>query len=163
MHRRFKGDPLLGGNWLIGGNLDGFKKDVPEASHDVIDILDFGMFVGEYTEDYGTGDTTCATAGPHADINGDGEVDTLDFAFIEDNFLAHSKDCCCGGVASIVGRTEVSVRELRLMGMGDLAVADLNRDGLVNMDDMTAFLAGERPTKKVPTRDIDSSRLGSSR
>ena len=159
----FKGDPLLGGNWLIGGNLDGFKKDVPEASHDVIDILDFGMFVGEYTEDYGTGDTTCATAGPHADINGDGEVDTLDFAFIEDNFLAHSKDCCCGGVASIVGRTEVSVRELRLMGMGDLAVADLNRDGLVNMDDMTAFLAGERPTKKVPTRDIDSSRLGSSR
>ena len=43
--------------------------------------------------------------------------------------------------------TEISVDELRQMGLGDLAVADLNGDGLVNAEDMDAFMQGARPTK----------------
>ena len=152
----FKGDPFFGGHWLISGNLDGFKKDNPLSSHDVIDILDFGMFVVEYLVDYGTGDTPCKTDGPHADINGDGVVDLLDFAFLNMNFLLSSKDCLAdcgdGAAAGVVGRTEVSLQELREMGMSELSVADLNNDGLVNMADMTAFMEGKVPSKKAPSR-----------
>jgi hypothetical protein len=153
----FKGDPFFGGHWLVSGNLDGFKKDNPLSSHDVIDILDFGMFVVEYLVDYGTGDTPCKTDGPHADINGDGVVDMLDFAFIDMNFLASSKDCldeCGEGAAAggILGRTEVSLQELRQMGLSELAVADLNNDGVLSTADMTAFMEGKVPSKKAPTR-----------
>jgi hypothetical protein len=144
----FKGDPFWGGNWLIGGNLDGYKKENPNASHNVIDILDFGQFVANYLTVVDPS-TDCATAGPHADINGDGVVNALDFSFIMMNFLASSKDACCPDSAAKVytGRTEVSVRELRQMGMGELSVADLNSDGLVNSADMDAFANGVRAPK----------------
>ncbi|UCC28922.1 MAG: hypothetical protein JSU86_12050, partial [Phycisphaerales bacterium] len=144
----FKGDPFFGGNWLVGGNLDGFKKDIPTASHDVIDIFDFGTFVVQWAV-RADPNTICGTPGPNADINGDGIVDALDFTFVMMNFLDHSKDCCCGPAAgTIVGRTEVSVRELREMGLGELAVGDLNRDGLLNMDDVQAFQAGDQQPRK---------------
>jgi hypothetical protein len=147
----FKGDPFFGGNWLIGGNLDGWKKFNPNASHNVIDILDFGQFVANFGAQVDP-DSPCPTAvAAHADINGDGVVNSLDYAFITRNFLAHSKNACCPGSAaaeSLVGRTEISVRELRELDMGDLAVADLNGDGVVNTDDMAAFMAGQQPPVK---------------
>jgi hypothetical protein len=154
----FKGDPFFGGNWLIQGNLDGWKKDNPLASHDVIDILDFGQFVAMYGATFDP-NTDCA-GGQHGDINGDGIVDALDFSFIMENFLAVSKNSCCpDATASTTGLTSVTVRELRQMGMGDLAVADLNSDGVVNSVDMTAFMNGVQPVQKAPIRD-SGSRLG---
>jgi hypothetical protein len=144
----FKGDPFFGGNWLIGGNLDGYKKDNPSASHDVIDILDFGQFVAAFGASYGTGDTPCGTQGPNADINGDGVVDSLDFTFVSMNFLASSKECCCGGGIAGAPTTEISVEDLRANGMGELSVGDLNRDGVLNAEDMANFMNGTRPIKK---------------
>lgn len=148
----FTGDPAFGGNWLIGGNLDGWKKDVDGADPSlfVIDILDYGTFVAEWGEDYGTGDTPCGTVGPHADIDGDGDVDLDDYMYIEMNFLASAKMCCGveGLPAGAAGLTEVSVRELREMGRGELAVADLNGDGMLDMNDMQAFMQGARPSTK---------------
>ena len=41
--------------------------------------------------------------------------------------------------------TEISLKDLRRMGLGDLAVADLNGDGLLNVDDMTAYENGATP------------------
>jgi hypothetical protein len=151
----FHGDPLLGGNWLIGGNLDGWKKDDPNAnpSLDVIDILDFGTFVSQYMFQYGYTDTPCGTPGPNADINGDGLADMDDYAFISQNFLVSSKECCCGPeTASVNAVTEVSVSQLRAMGMAELSSADLNGDGLLNLADMTAFEQGVRPGKTTPKR-----------
>jgi hypothetical protein len=153
-HATFKGDPFFGGNWLTNGNLDGWKKENPNASHDVIDILDFGMFVFQYGAT-APANTPCGTAGPNADINGDGVVDALDFSFVSLNFLASSKDCCCGSAATLgntLARTEITVRELREIGMADLAVADLNNDGIVNSDDISAFMAGTTPTPKAPVK-----------
>ena len=63
---------------LIGGN---FNDD------EWIDILDFGVFSWQHFANYGTGDTPCVTAAPHADVSGDGIVDTDDFSFIQINFL----------------------------------------------------------------------------
>ena len=164
----FKGDPFFGGNWLIGGNLDAWKvkNGSTKASYDKINILDFGMFVSQFGSVVNP-NTPCAEEGRvHADINGDGVVDSGDFAFIFNNFLAHSKDCVCpDGVTSGSNDidptdTEVSVAQLREWGMPELAVADLNGDGLVNMDDMSAFLAGETPTTKT-RRVRTGSGLGS--
>jgi predicted outer membrane repeat protein len=81
----FTGDPATGGNRLTGGNLNG---------DDYIDILDYSAFVDQFGMDYGTGNTTCETTGPHADITGDGLVDMADFSFIQINFLQSSDPPC---------------------------------------------------------------------
>jgi hypothetical protein len=153
----FEGDPAfcvggICGNWLIGGNLDGWKKDVDGSNPSLfaIDVLDYGTFVSQWGEDYGSGDTPCGTAGPNADINGDGVSNMLDFNFIQQNFLTTAKICCgeelpADGITPI---TEISVRELREMGLGDLAAGDVNGDGLLNVDDMNAFGQGARPDNK---------------
>jgi hypothetical protein len=167
----FKGDPFFGGNWLIQGNLDAWQKDNDKASHNVIDILDFGTFLAQYGRSVNP-NTPCTTSdcapnepGAHADINSDGVVDSLDFAFVLMNFLTSSKDACCpDGVAGApVGLTEVSVRDLRQWQMGDLTVADLNGDGVINMEDMNAFLAGQVPVKKAPKRERSGSGISSRR
>jgi hypothetical protein len=130
----FAGDPIWGGNWLVGGNFNG---------DDVIDILDFGTFVSEYLSS-GSADTICGVPGPNADVNADGLVDVLDFAFVLRNFLTTSKDSCCPdgtGLAS-APTTEISVRELDRRGLSRLRAADLNGDGLLNVADVNAFTAG---------------------
>jgi hypothetical protein len=159
----FKGDPDFGGNWLTGGNLDCWK---PDGNANVIDILDFGMFINQLGVDYGTGDTDCATAGPHADINGDGIVDSADYAFISENYLDDSKDKCCedGGVANDPRPiTEISVKELRRRGFGELVSADLNNDGWLNSADIAAYLQGQAPvqgTKRTDRKNTSRSSLG---
>jgi hypothetical protein len=155
----FSGDPRLGGNWLIGGNLDGWKKCDPNSapSLDVIDILDFGTFVAQYGAAYGSGDDVCTgSAKPeccpdsaNADINGDGVVDMDDYAFVSANFLVSSKECCCGPqTAGANAVTEISVAQLRASGNADLSVADLNGDGVLNLADMASFDQGIRPNTK---------------
>jgi hypothetical protein len=139
----FKNDPFFGGNWLIQGNLNRDK---------VIDILDFGVFLGQFNQNPNPPkDKACEDNNgmgfTHADFNGDGVVDVGDYTFIQINFLANDKDDCCHDPAAgeQVARTEVTVKELREMGLGELAVADLNNDGNVNTEDMAAFVQGVRP------------------
>ncbi len=156
LHATFKGDPFFGGNWLVGGNLDGYDGALGVPSTNAIDITDFGVFVSQYPSAGGSGDTPCGTAGPNADINGDGMVDLLDFTFISMNFLEDSKDCCCPGSSAgdgaPSGRRSISVADLRANGMADMAVADLNNDGVVDTADIAALLEGQMPSKKGPTR-----------
>jgi hypothetical protein len=144
----FTGDPDLGGNWLVGGNLDAWKKDEPKASLNVIDIRDWGTFASQYGICYADKSPDCH-AGPHADVNGDGCVTASDYNFIIKNFLTSSKNSCCQGDAASAPTpiTEISVDELRQLGLGDLAAGDLNGDGLLNAQDMDAFMQGARPTK----------------
>jgi hypothetical protein len=140
----FKGDPFLGGNWLIGGNLDGLRPD-DQGSPRTIDIVDYAIFVSQFLTNVGA-DTDCdglpiRSTGPHADINGDGFVNDLDFTFISINFLESDKDTCCpDGRIAPVGLTEVTTRQLRAWGIDDKA--DINGDGLVNTEDMQLFLSG---------------------
>ncbi len=139
-------------NGLVGGNLndDAF-----------IDILDFGVFVGQYNVNYGTGDTDCLTPHPHADISGNGVVFTEDYTFIATNFLDPREANCCGapnfdggghgganptsarGIGSDDGPvTRISVQDLKKRGMSDLVQADLNHDGWLDMQDIAVFLSG---------------------
>lgn len=139
---------FTGPDALVGGNLN---------ADNVIDILDFGVFTSEYTQNYGSGSTTCATPAPHADINGDGIVFTQDFTFIQINFLLADEPNCCGqpgfdGRGAAQPRTRVSVAELFARGLGHLAAGDLNRDGWLDPADIAAFLDGQRPAPARPNK-----------
>ncbi|MFH0980251.1 MAG: HYR domain-containing protein, partial [Planctomycetota bacterium] len=147
---------FTGDDWLIGGNLN---------DDDWIDIVDFGIYVNRWATHYDSdgdtvddGNTPCAWTptpkGPyHADISGDGSVATGDFTYIQQNFLAESEANCCSLPFTGEGpRTEISVAELRQLGLGELVTADLNADGWLDQDDVVAFLEGARPRPRPQPR-----------
>ncbi|UCE60117.1 MAG: hypothetical protein JSU63_22070 [Phycisphaerales bacterium] len=93
----FLGDPLMGGSWLVGGDLNG---------DGIIDNTDMQVWQDEFDtvydsngDDVPDGDTSCEMAGTrgafHADINGDGVVDAVDESFIILNFAAEDVQGCC--------------------------------------------------------------------
>ncbi len=117
---------------LVGGNLN---DDL------VVDILDFGTFIGRFSFS-DPADTTCPPTGINADINGDGAVFVEDFNFIFVNFLGASENNCCGQPGLVAPVQRISVAELIDTGRAHLAVADLNNDGWLDADDMAAYLNG---------------------
>jgi hypothetical protein len=148
----FKGDPAFDGNWLVGGNLDGFDA---EGNGDTIDMIDYGMFASQYHQTVDP-NAPCDTEWPHGDIIGDGIVDGADFGFISVNYLATSKNSCCEDSTASGGETpitSITLKQLRRMGFGDLVVADLDGNGIVDAEDMTAFASGV-----IPRRDASSER-----
>ncbi len=102
-----------------------------------VDILDFGAFVG----DAASGGVTPSS---RSNFNADGAVSTADFTFISANFLA-SGSTCGPSWSAPAPRARISVRELRRLGQGALAIADLNGDGWVDGQDAAAWLRGVRP------------------
>lgn len=133
----FVGPTATGGTWLTGGDLN---------ADDSIDILDFALFSSKFLSQ-AVSNTPCGTPGPDANINGDNVVDLPDFAFIAANLFLISPPGCCGvaAAASNDPLTSISVRELRARGLGELVVADINGDGIVDLDDMTLLLSGVVP------------------
>jgi hypothetical protein len=69
---------------LLGGN---FNDD------EFIDILDFGIFIGQFNMAVGA-DTLCPPAGSHADASANGVVQSEDFTFIQTQFLFQSEPAC---------------------------------------------------------------------
>jgi hypothetical protein len=154
----FKGDPLQGGNWLVGGNLDGWKAN---GNGNTIDVLDAGMYLSLIAGNQGTTspgpNTDCSVpVEANGDINHDGVVDSADYSFVLENFLEASKDACCpeaGLDSTYVGLTEVSHKWLRVHGMSELIVADLNGDGFLNLADMDLFQQGVMPQSTISKRE----------
>jgi hypothetical protein len=148
---KFVGDPNMGGNWLVGGNLDG---------NGVIDAVDEALMMAQYLQPVNP-QTSCGSSGFHADINGDGLVNVNDLAFVQQNFLkTNAAPCCQGNTASVLdeGMPVVSLQELAAMGLGDLSAADINGNGLIDRNDMDLLIRQKHSeTKKSPSRGgVDS-------
>ncbi len=142
---KFAGDPVLGGNWLIGGNLDG---------NGVIDAVDQALVMAQYLQSINP-QSPCGASGFHPDINGDGLVNVDDLAFVQRNFLkTDAAPCCPGNTASAfeAGMEEISLEELSGMGLGDFSAADINGDGVVNRIDMDLLIRQERSDAKSNSR-----------
>ena len=111
---------------------------------DLVDVLDFTYFVF----DMGT-----AAVDGRSNFNADAFVNNADFSYIAVNFFKSGQSC--GAFNGGQPRSRITVKELRRMGLGHLANADLNRDGVVDMRDIQNHLAGTRPevsTEATPTR-----------
>jgi hypothetical protein len=146
---------------LLGGNLNGDT---------FIDILDFGVYIGQLSAPAPGANSPCGTVGPHADVTGDGVVSTGDFTFIAINFIRFSELRCDGsmrpGVPKSGGRlhmalpdeplTVIGVDELAERGLWHLRHADLTGDGLVDIEDVGAFVDGARP---VTMADVNRDRV----
>ncbi len=100
---------------------------------DLIDILDFAIYIGDFGP---------AGASDVSNFNADSVVGTVDFTFISIGFL-QTGEACGGAFTGGVPRKGITVRELRRMGLGHLAAADLDRNGIVNQTDMMRHLAGQ--------------------
>ncbi len=133
---RFAGDPRYGGNWLLGGNLNGDR---------VIDLLDHALLLAQYSASLNPNTPCGAVPGVHADINGSGYVDANDLSFIQRHVLATDKGACCPTAVSdddASERSEVSLEVLDDMGLAHLRAADFNANGMVNAEEIMLFLQG---------------------
>jgi hypothetical protein len=109
---------------------------------DLVDVVDFTYFVF----DHGV-----AASDARSNFNNDAFVNNEDFSYIAVNFFRSGERC--GAFAGGQPRSSVSVKELRRMGLGHLAVADLNRDGMVDMRDIQNFLAGGGARPGISSED----------
>ena len=111
---------------------------------DRVDIYDFSIFAAERSV---PGNADRAPGGI-ANFNGDNRVNNADFAALSSNFFRIGQGCT-GALGGNPPVQRVSVKELRRRGLGNLAVADINRDGWVDMRDIQAFVAGSGTTPPV--------------
>ena len=108
----------------------------------LVDILDFGIYVGKFG---------VAVAGGSSNFNDDLAVTSGDFGFISLNFA--DTGIVCGAFTGGAPRTAVSVKELRRSGMGELAGADFNRDGMLDVNDVVYYMQNgiRQPAKPIVT------------
>ncbi|MHC4209642.1 MAG: hypothetical protein ACYSWT_08000 [Planctomycetota bacterium] len=104
---------------------------------------------------------------PHADGNCDGYADLFDFTFIQINWLERHEDCC-GNSAPLLAATpswgthdsaaasaqlpilQLNVAALAAEGHGELAAADLNEDGWIDVVDVIIVMLGQMEGTGLP-------------
>lgn len=101
------------------------------TGEDVIDILDYSTWVIDRSNSI----NIVRPGEARSNLNGDGFINTADFAVLAANFFRVGESCTAGA-ASQRPRERVSAKELRRMGLGELVAADLNHDGWVDMRDV---------------------------
>ena len=137
MEPAVQGAVYVASGTLVGGDSNG---------DNAVDILDFGLFVGD------VGILTARES--RSNFNADLLVSSADFTFITLSFLRSGESCAPGAQ----GRTpldRVTVKQLRRMGLGDLAAADLNHDGALDTADIAwALQHGLGTPQGTPVDDV---------
>ena len=108
---------------------------------DLVEIVDYATFI----LDIGAGKARDA----RSNFNADTMVNNADFSHIGMNFFTVGESCTPGAQAP-TPRERISVKELRRIGRGELAAADLNHDGWVDMRDIQIFMQGGGGAVPVP-------------
>ena len=133
-------------DYLVVGNAN---------SDTVIDILDFSTFVAQRGSNLAV-NTTASTIGPHTDFNASGQANNADLSFLAVNFF--QVDESCGGSYNGAAPMErIAVRQLRRMGLGSQAIADINNDGWVDSTDIALLMQGVEPGSKRPQPTLTTS------
>jgi hypothetical protein len=126
-------------NFILGGG---------DANDDNIrDILDYAAYV----YDYGSG----KNPNSRSNYNRDGAVNNADFTYVTLGFLQSGASCGGGNYDGETPRDRVSIRDLRRAGLGEFAIADINRDGWVDVTDVTLWAQGRRPSGYPAGEPID--------
>ena len=100
--------------------------------------------------------TTASTTGPHTDFNASGQANNADLSFLAVNFF--QVDETCGGSYNGAAPMErIAVRQLRRMGLGSQAIADINNDGWVDSTDIALLMQGVEPGSKRPQPTLTTS------
>jgi hypothetical protein len=100
------------------------------SNDDIVDIMDFGIFLLHEGQPSSTDGV--------ANFNADGWVNNADFSVIGINYFMTGLDC--SGLTAGAPRTRISIKELRRMGLGELAAGDLNGDGWLDQHDLQQYL-----------------------
>lgn len=121
----------------------------------VIDILDFGTFVSQRGSTLSV-NTTSASTGAHTDFNASGVVSNADLSFLSVNFFQVDETCgsFTGGQTPLA---RIKVKDLRRMGLGSQAFADVNNDGWVDTTDMMLVMQGTVPVPPKPIVNLGTS------
>jgi hypothetical protein len=122
-----------GASALINGDLN---------DDNTINVIDWGVMVVRIGTTAAV-NTDCSTTGFHCDFNGNGSVTDGDGSFILNSFLANGDSGCGLGGVLAANVTKISVTDLsKLMGE-NASAADLNRDGVVDAQDMRLWKSGK--------------------
>lgn len=136
---RFTVDGAASADYLAVGNAN---------SDAVIDILDFSTFVAQRGSTLDV-NTTASTSGTHTDFNASGTVNNSDLSFLAVNFFGVD-ETCGGSYNGPAPMDRIAVRQLRRMGLGYQAIADINNDGWVDSTDIALLMQGVEPGSKRP-------------
>ena len=145
----FTGDPAVGGNWLVCGDV---------YADNQIDIIDFAAILTETLHaPYPSGDTLCNYEGWHGDIDGDSAITSADFTFVHVNYGETLDPNCCGAplfrdTPPSPPRTSIRVDELDQLGLGQLRAADRNGDGIIDQRDIAAYYLSQRALRTTARR-----------
>ena len=133
-------------DYLVVGNAN---------SDTVIDILDFSTFVFQRGSSLAV-NTTASTSGPHTDFNASGVANNSDLSFLAVNFF-QVDETCVGSYNGAAPMERIAVRQLRRMGLGSQAIADINNDGWVDSTDIALLMQGVEPGSKRPQPTLSTS------
>ena len=116
----------VGGDALRNGDLD---------NDNLVNVVDWSIYVVREGMSMPV-NTNCATTGFHPDFNGSGTVTSADGQFITANFLLNGDSPCGTAGSTQPPLTRIPIDQLAAIIGPDAALADLNGDGMVDLDDV---------------------------
>lgn len=120
---------------LINGDLN---------DDNTINVIDWGVVVVRIGTTAAV-NTNCSTTGFHCDFNGSGNVTDVDGNFVLNSFLVNGDSGCGLGGVLAANITKISVKDLSIIIGENASAADLNRDGVVDAQDMRLWQSGKGP------------------
>ena len=122
---------LAGTSALVNGDV---------TDDNLVNVADWGVIVTRIGS-MQPADVDCSTAGFHVDFNGDGAVTQADGDFIVASLLRTGATGCGALTGGSADEGSMSVDQLAAIAGPDAILADLNGDGMVDLDDVSLWAA----------------------